>query len=167
MLLDFAPMGVELVLVGTHRGDSRETPNPLTGVPEVRTPLVMIGDELRNFRAVLAHHGVAPDAGCGRIAIAKTTVHLDALSIEGARATVEGDLAAASPFLFELVTAGQLLILQHGRCIGTTETALERVRDLDEEFGLAEIATDAPSLSALLASPMEAPVEVPQLSLDD
>lgn len=144
-------MSVELVLVGTHRGAARETESPLTGLPETRTPLVMNEAEFRAFTAVLERYGVEAGTHRGRVEIEKTTAHLAAIGIEGATANIAGDVVAASAFLFELVTAGELLVLQQGRCIGTTEGALARVGQLDEEFGVAAMARDAASFGQLLA----------------
>jgi hypothetical protein len=130
----------DVFAVGTHRGAPRRAPDPLTGRVETRVPLVMTDSELAAARAVIDRYAGQLDG-----------LAVTSFSAEGATIAITGELAPASSFLFEFVTSGRLLLLVSGHCITTTEDALARVRELDEEFGMASLARGPDELASLLA----------------
>lgn len=130
-------MGFEVMLRGTHRASPREVRNPFTGQMTMHAPLVMNDGELRASLAVLARSGGGLDEiGGGLVRFDGGALQFSGFDEEGDLVKVIGDLPAACGVLFDLATAGQLAILpDSGDGLVTTEDALGRARDLEDELG--------------------------------
>lgn len=152
-----ASMGFEVHLRGSRRGAPREVRNPFTGALVTHAPLVMSAEEHSAALAVLARYGELDEDGGGQIALEGAALELSGFDEQGALVKVLGDLDVACRALFELATAGELLIVpDEGDAFVTTAGALARARQLatsDDTFGpFVLVATPEALAAALTAS---------------
>jgi hypothetical protein len=136
-------MSFEVGLRGTHRGAPTQGVDPFTKEPMTYEPLVMSSDELQAAISVMSRYGATTNhVGVTQVVLAKAKLQFTGLDAEGDMPRVDGDLASACEFLFELATAGQMAIYnvysEEGEpaCYVTTPEAYERAQTLQDEDDL-------------------------------
>lgn len=123
----------------------------------MHAPLVMSAEEHSAALAVLARHGGLEEDAGGQIVLEGAALELSGFDEEGALVKIMGDLGVACRALFELATAGELLIVpDEGDAFVTTAGALARARQLatsDDTFGpFVLVETPAALTAALITS---------------
>ncbi|MFO0639013.1 MAG: hypothetical protein U0183_07365 [Polyangiaceae bacterium] len=122
----------------------------------MHSPLVMSAEELAAALAVLARYGALDENGDGRALLDGAALELSGFDEQGGLVKVIGDLGVACRALFELATAGELLILpDEGDAQVTTAGALTRARDLSTSevtFGRFVLVETPEALAAGLAT---------------
>src|SRR6266508_6801856 len=78
---------------------------------------VMSEDEHQAALSVIARHGGGIEDGRGSLALAQAEIHFDNFGREGTDVEITGDIDSALDVLFELATAGRLVVVNtHERC---------------------------------------------------
>ncbi len=78
---------------------------------------VMSEDEHQAALSVIARHGGGIEDGRGSLALAQAEIHFDNFGREGTDVEITGDIDSALDVLFELATAGRLVVMNtHERC---------------------------------------------------
>lgn len=119
--------------------------------------LVMSAAELDAALAVIARRGGSLDDGGGLLTLAHAAIQFYGFDAEGDLVKVIGDLRTACEFLFELASAGQLVIWNGAAdddrpaSFVTTTDALSRAAALDDELGTTVLVTSAEHLFVSLA----------------
>jgi hypothetical protein len=145
-------MGYELSLQPTRRGPLRDARNPFTGAVQPMAPLEMSPEELHAALAVLERHGGKLDArGGGLVRLERAMLEFSGFGLTGDLVKVSGDLAGACACLFDLATAGQLVIAPDDGAFVTTAEALARARDLEDELGTSVLVASVEELVTKLA----------------
>lgn len=120
----------------------------------MHAPLVMSAEELSAALSVLARYGGLDEDSGGRVELEGAALELSGFDEEGALVKIMGDLGVACRALFELATAGELLIVpDEGDAYVTTAGALARARQLatsDDTFGPFVLVATPEALTAAL-----------------
>lgn len=126
----------------------------------MHSPLVMSEKELGDALAVLARYGGRLDEdGGGLIVLGGAQLQFSGFDEQGDLVKIIGDLGVACRTLFELATAGQMVIVpDEGNACVTTAEALGRAASLaeeDGELGPCVLVESADGLAACLAGEHE------------
>ncbi len=103
-------MSYEFELYGTRTGPSREGRNPFTGKPATIPTFVMNEAEHAAVLEVITRHGGTMRDGGGAIVLACAELTFGDLAGPSFRASVTGAIEPAIEVLFEVATAGRLVI---------------------------------------------------------
>lgn len=143
-------------LSGTNAGEPRSALDPFTGKPAMMPTFVMNDEERAAVHAVITRHGGTLQAGTGALSLPGAEMSFEDLGGPRSRVSIEGAIEPAIAVLFEIATAGRLLVINiHEKCdepvpVVTTPEAHARTDALEEAFGAPELETDVGRFLRLL-----------------